>query len=76
MRSVGTTLTAAVMASVLTSSSQTVAGIALPTQGAFQACFLVGALAAFVGVAITATIPRRGQDRIDESPEPAAAETG
>lgn len=76
MRSVGTTLAAAVMATMLTSSTQSVAGIALPTKGAFQACFLVGALAAFVGVAIAATIPRRGRDRADESAVPAAAELG
>jgi hypothetical protein len=30
----------------------------VPTEGAFRVCFVVGALAAFVGVAIAAMIPR------------------
>ena len=59
MRSVGTTLAAATMATVLTHSSTTVAGHVLPNQGAFQLCFVIGAAAAFLGVAIAATIPRR-----------------
>jgi hypothetical protein len=62
------------MATILTSSAVPVGGFALPTKGAFQACFLVGALAAFVGVAIAATIPRRRQGDTDDSTEPAAAE--
>jgi len=76
MRSVGTTLAAAVMATVLTSSATSVGGFELPTKGAFQACFVIGALAAFVGVAIAATIPRRRRAHSDDSPEPAAAEVG
>lgn len=59
MRSVGTTLAAAVMATMLTSSTVSLGGIALPSQGAFRACFVAGAVAAFVGVAITSAIPRR-----------------
>jgi MFS family permease len=75
MRSVGTTLAAAVMATILTSSATPVGGFELPTKGAFQACFLVGALAAFLGVAIAATIPRRRHHLdTDAQPEPAAAE--
>jgi MFS family permease len=58
MRSVGTTLAAAVMGTVLAGSSTTLGGFEIPTQGAFQLCFVIGAAAAFVGVAITATIPR------------------
>jgi MFS family permease len=58
MRSVGTTLAAAVMGTVLAGSSRTLGGFEIPTQGAFQLCFVIGAAAAFVGVAITATIPR------------------
>jgi hypothetical protein len=66
MRSVGTTLAAAVMATMLTSSTTTFGGFLLPSPGAFQACFVVGAVAAFVGVAIAATIPRhRGGDADD-----------
>jgi MFS family permease len=59
MRSVGTTLAAAVMATVLTSSTQAFGGIAFPTQSAFKWCFALGAAAAFAGVAIAAFVPRR-----------------
>ncbi|WP_203338369.1 MFS transporter [Nocardioides limicola] len=61
MRSVGTTLAAAVMATVLTSRTVDHDGILLPSQGAFQACFLIGAGAAVLGVLLTAVIPRRAQ---------------
>jgi MFS family permease len=77
MRSVGTTLAAAVMGTVLAGSSKTLGGFEIPTQGAFQLCFLIGAAAAFVGVAITATIPRpdRSTEPTDE-PVPAQAQRG
>lgn len=71
MRSMGTTLAAAVMGTVLSSSSRTVGGFELPSEGAFHACFVIGAAAAFVGVAITATIPRRASAAVTE---PAATE--
>ena len=58
MRSGGTTLAAAVMATLLTSSTRTLGAFEVPTKGAFQLCFLVGAAAAFIGVAIAGTIPR------------------
>jgi hypothetical protein len=73
MRSVGTTLSSAVMATILTGSTTSLGGVELPSQGAFQVCFVVGAAAAFVGVAIAATIPRR-RDDADEQLVPAAAE--
>jgi MFS family permease len=57
MRSVGTSVASAVMISLLTSSTKDFGGFAIPTQGAFQLCFVVGAAAAFVGVAITAFVP-------------------
>jgi MFS family permease len=59
MRSVGTTLAAAVMATVLTSSTTMFGGFLFPTQSAFRWCFALGALAAFAGVAIAAFVPRR-----------------
>jgi MFS family permease len=59
MRSVGTTLAAAVMGTVLTSRTMPFGDIEVPTMGAFQLCFVAGAIAAFVGVAIASTIPRR-----------------
>ncbi len=67
MRSVGTSVAAAVMAALLTSSTTQVGSFELPTRDAFQLCFLVGAAAAFVGVLIAATVPtarRRSQDRL------------
>lgn len=61
MRSVGTTLAAAVMGTILTSRTMALGpGVEVPTMGAFQLCFVAGAVAAFLGVAIAATIPRRG----------------
>lgn len=32
----------------------------MPSHTSFRLCFLVGAIAAFAGVAITLTIPKRG----------------
>ena len=56
MRSVGTTLAAAVMATVLTGSTTALTG--LPTEDAFRWCFALGALAAFAGVLIARFVPR------------------
>jgi MFS family permease len=64
MRSGGTTLAAAVMATLLTSSTTSLGAFEVPTKGAFQLCFVVGALAAFIGVAIAATIPRQQRDTV------------
>lgn len=58
MRSTGTTLAAAVMATILTSSSTSLGGFAVPREGAFQLCFLVGAVAAFAGAGLAALVPR------------------
>ncbi len=57
MRSIGTTSAAAVMVTVLTSSTRDFNGTSIPTEGAYQLCFLIGAIAAFVGVALTAMVP-------------------
>ena len=65
MRSVGTTLAAAVMATVLTSSTTLVGGFPFPTESAFKWCFALGALAAFAGVAIAAFVPRSDQGAAD-----------
>ncbi|MBY4570796.1 MFS transporter [Gordonia sihwensis] len=59
MRSVGTTLSSAVMAVVLAASTIDLGGgHQVPTHSAFRWCFLIGAAAAFVGVLITLAIPR------------------
>lgn len=57
MRSIGTTTASAVMALVLTSSTITFGPAEVPSHSAFRWCFLIGAVAAFVGVAITLLIP-------------------
>ncbi|GAB18460.1 putative major facilitator superfamily transporter [Gordonia effusa NBRC 100432] len=57
MRSVGTTTASAVMAMVLTSSTIDLGGHAVPAESTFHLCFLIGAIAAFVGAAITLFIP-------------------
>ncbi|UMG91912.1 MFS transporter [Nocardioides sp. TF02-7] len=62
MRSFGTTLSAAIMATVLTSDTQPLGSFEVPTEHAFQLCFLVGAVAAFVGAAIALGIPRRAEE--------------
>ena len=59
MRSVGTTTAAAVMAGVLAASTIDFGGIPLPSEGAFRACFLIGAGAAFLGVVLTLLIPKQ-----------------
>jgi MFS family permease len=64
MRSLGTTLASAVMAAVLTNSTVPLGAFEVPSEHAFQLCFVIGAIAAFVGVAIVATIPRRRQERL------------
>lgn len=73
MRSMGTTLAAAAMAVVLTSNTTALGSVDIPTKGAFQACFIVGAIAAFVGVAIAALVPRRVKPAEVEVLEPVSA---
>jgi MFS family permease len=75
MRSVGTTLAAAVMATVLTSSTLVLGDYAFPTEAAFKWCFALGALAAFVGVAIAAFVPRR-DDTVTEEAAPVGSAPG
>ncbi len=70
MRSMGTTLAAAAMAVILTSNTTALGSVDIPTKGAFQACFIVGAIAAFVGVAIAGLVPRRRETAEVEVREP------
>lgn len=58
MRSIGTTTASAVMVALLTSSTTSMGAFELPSRSAFQLCFLVGAAAAFLGIAIAAVVPR------------------
>ena len=70
MRSIGTTTAGAIMAVVLTSKTITLApgAPAVPSEGAYQLCFIIGAVAAAVGAAIVLFIPRqrRAQETADE----------
>lgn len=59
MRSVGTSVAAAVMVAVLTATTIDLGGHALPSADAFRICFVVGAAAAFVGVLLAGLVPRR-----------------
>lgn len=60
MRSMGTTIAGAVMVVVLTSSTMSVGeGFPeIPTQSAFQLCFVIGACAAAAGALVVLLIPR------------------
>ncbi|MCL3817628.1 MFS transporter [Aeromicrobium wangtongii] len=58
-RSAGTTIAAAVMATVLTSNTVAFGGIELPSESAFRWCFFIGAFAALLGVALAACVPAR-----------------
>ena len=71
MRSIGTTVSSAVMAVLLTTATVSLGGNDMPSHTSFRLCFLVGAIAAFVGVAITLTIPKRGPQPV---PTAAAAD--
>lgn len=59
MRSVGTSVASAVMAAILTASTITLGGYEIPDESAFRICFVVGAAAAFLGVALAALVPSR-----------------
>ncbi|MFT4042969.1 MAG: MFS transporter [Gordonia sp. (in: high G+C Gram-positive bacteria)] len=59
MRAIGTTVSSAVMTVLLTTATVTMAGQEIPSHNSFRLCFLVGTVAAFVGVVITLLIPTR-----------------
>ena len=67
-RSVGTTLAAAVMGTILTSKTVSMGGFALPTEGAFKICFVVGALAALVGAGLALGVPRQRDEDASDRP--------
>ncbi len=64
MRSMGTTVAGAVMAVVLTSSTTELApGVSIPSEGAFRACFVIGAAAALLGAVVALFITSRPRTR-------------
>ena len=58
MRSVGTTVAAAVMAAILTGQTAMLGAAEIPAEGAFKTCFLVATAAAVIGALVALTIPR------------------
>lgn len=62
MRAIGTSVAAAVMVAILTSSTTSQGGYEIPAESAFRTCFVVGAVAAFVGVLLAALVPARRGD--------------
>ena len=71
MRSVGTTIAGAVMAAILTSKTIELApGATVPSESAFQLCFIVGAGAAFAGALVALLVPRlRRPDPASQQPD-------
>ncbi len=62
MRSVGTTIAGAVMAAILTSKTVDLApGVTIPSESAFQVCFIVGAAAALGGALVALLVPRQAR---------------
>ena len=70
MRSVGTTVAGAVMAVVMTSQTMDLGGREVPTLGAFQLCFIIGAVAAALGGALALLIYPRNAARAAPQPAP------
>lgn len=77
MRSVGTTIAGAVMAAILTSKTIELApGTAVPSESAFQVCFIVGAGAALAGALVALLVPRlRRPDPAAQQPSGTGADT-
>lgn len=67
----GTTLAAAVMGTILTTSTTAFGQVELPSRTAFTWCFAVGAAAALLGVLLASFIPARDRAvRAGGVPEP------
>jgi MFS family permease len=72
MRSVGTSISSAVMATLLAHLTVTAGPVTLPSLAGFRVAFLVAAGAALAGVLVTVLVPRV-RDRLDHgvpAPEP------
>lgn len=74
MRSVGTTISGAVMAIVLTSQTTTTStGLVTPRYEAFQLCFLIAAAAAIIAVLFTLLVPKKPALEHESAPDEASA---
>ncbi len=72
MRSLGTTISAAVIGALLGALSQQVAGVPVPTQTGFLVALLCGAGAALVAAGVGVMIPAKGGTEGPERPQPSA----
>ncbi|WP_326565864.1 MFS transporter [Amycolatopsis rhabdoformis] len=70
MRSVGTSTSSAVMAALLANLTITVGAITVPSLAGFRTTFVVAAVAALIGLGLTALVPRVRAKTA--APEPAA----
>lgn len=66
MRSIGTTIAAALIGTLLATITQSFEGMQLPTEGAFQLTFVIGLGAALLSAAIASLIPRHTPHRAGE----------
>jgi len=66
MRSVGTSVSSAVMATLLAHMTVSVGALAVPSLTGFRVAFLIAAGAAVVGVLVTMLVPRPGK-RVDDA---------
>jgi len=64
MRSIGTSVSSAGMAAILTAATFDLGGYQVPEESTFRVCFLAGALAAFLGAALAAAVPRRARSTV------------
>lgn len=69
MRTLGSTVAAAAVGTILSSGVIVADGIGIPSRSAFQWCFILAAAVALAGVALTMVLPRR-QDRYDTASIP------
>ncbi|WP_228389287.1 MFS transporter [Cumulibacter manganitolerans] len=72
MRSIGTTVSGAVMGAVLSGSTVVMADgyPPVPTEWAFRLCFILGAAAAIAGACIALLVPRRRAAALAATPRP------
>ncbi|MFD5566563.1 MFS transporter [Streptomyces cadmiisoli] len=70
MRSIGTSVSSAVIGMVLANTSDTVGGVEIPTMQGFRVSFLIATAAVAIGLALALCLPR--QPRQQTAPLPAA----
>jgi predicted MFS family arabinose efflux permease len=73
MRTLGSTVSASLIGVILSSSFVLSGGVEIPTRGAFQTVFAIGAAVALVGTVVAAFIPRRERPYDDTQSIPVQA---